>query len=62
MKRRLGRHGHVAASPAPPRSTRAPSADGAHPETPTAMEIIGLALHQRASQLSSKAGDGTITR
>ena len=61
MKRRLGLHGNLVASPAPPRFTRSPSDDGAHTGRPTAMAIIGLDLHKRETQLSIKADDGTIT-
>ena len=61
MKRRLGLHGNVVASPAPPLSTRSPSDDGAHTGRPTVLEMIGLDLHQRESQLSITADDGTIT-
>src|ERR1035437_4451383 len=61
MKRRRGLHGNVVARSAPPLSTRSPSADGAHTGRPAVMEIMGLDLHKRESQLSSKADDGTIT-
>src|SRR5665647_698569 len=61
MKRRRGLHGNVVVRVALPPSTRSPSADGAHPGRPAVMEIIGLDLHKRASQLSIKAADGTIT-
>ena len=36
-------------------------ADGAHTGRPTAMEIIGLDRHKRASPRSITADDGTIT-
>src|SRR5665647_2173467 len=61
MKRRRGLHGTVVVRIAVPPSTRSPSADGAHPGRPAVMEIIGLDLHNRESQLSRKADDGTIT-
>jgi hypothetical protein len=61
MKRRLGLHGNVVASFAPPLSTRSPFDDGAHTGRPAAVDIIGLDLHKRESQLSIKAADGTIT-
>ena len=61
MKRRRGLHGTVVVRVALPPSTRSPSADGAHTGRPAVMEIIGLDLHKRESQLSSKADDGTIT-
>ena len=60
MKRRLGLHGHVVVPAAPPLSTRAPSGDGVHTARPAAIEIIGLDLHKRESQLSIKADDGSI--
>src|SRR5450759_5590114 len=61
MKRRRGLHGTVVVRIARPPSTRSPSADVAHPGRPAVMEIRGLDLHKRESQLSSKADDGTIT-
>ena len=61
MKRRLDLHGTVVARPAPPHSTRAPSANGAQTGRPTPMEIIGLDRHKRERQVSINADDGTIT-
>ena len=61
MKRRLVPRGIVEIRIAPPRSTRSPSADGAHTGRPVTMEIIGLDLHKRERQRSIKADDGTIT-
>jgi pyridoxine 5'-phosphate synthase PdxJ len=61
MKRRRGLHGSVVAYVARHISTRSPCDDGAHTGRPAAMDIIGLDLHKRDSQLSIKAEDGTIT-
>ncbi len=61
MKRWLVLRGIVETRIAPPLSTRSPSADGAHIGGPVTMEIIGLDLHQRESQLSIQADDATIT-
>src|ERR1035437_8659893 len=61
MKGRRGLHGTVVVRIALPPSTRAPSADGAPPGRPAVLEIRGLDLHQRESQLSRTADDGTIT-
>jgi hypothetical protein len=61
MKRRLGLHGNVVASFAPPLSSRSPFDDGAHTGRPAAVDIIGLDLHKRESQLSIKGEDGTMT-
>src|SRR5665647_3612552 len=61
MKRRRGLHGTVVVRIALPPSTRSPSADGAHTGRPAVMESIGLDLHKRERQRSSKADDGTIT-
>ena len=61
MKRRRGLHGNMVVRGALPPSTRSPSADGAQTGRPAVMEIIGLDLHKRESQLSSKADEGTIT-
>src|SRR5450759_2757599 len=61
MKRRLGLHGNVvASSPHTYQRTHRPK-DGAHTGRPTAMDIVGLDLHKRESQLASTAPDGTIT-
>ncbi len=61
MKRWLVLRGIVETRIAPPLFTRSPSADGAHTGRPVPMEIIGLDLHKRESQLSIKADDGSIT-
>ncbi|MDP1859764.1 MAG: hypothetical protein Q8K82_13915 [Gemmatimonadaceae bacterium] len=61
MKRRLGLHGTVVVRGALPLFTRSPSGDGAQTGRPAVMELVGLALHQRESQLAIKADDGMIT-
>ena len=61
MTRRLGLHGNVVASPAPPLSRAHRLATGRTTGRPPAMENIGRELHKRASQLSINADDGTIT-
>jgi len=60
MKRWLVLCGIVETRIAPPLSTRSPSRDGAHTGRPVSIEIIGLDVHKRESQLSINSDDGSI--
>src|SRR5688500_18826594 len=58
--KRLDLHGNVVARFAPHISTCSSSRDEAQPGRP-AMDMIGIDLHKRESQLCILAADGTVT-